>query len=123
MLDADGDGIVAINADVTLYGGSLRTTARDNRAHVSNGATVTLDGATWFMNNIHLLIGDDSYANGPGRVVLQNGATLEGPGSETIRGSSSAHPTDTGFSPSGAGARFEGSGGYWSGTVPAAPAR
>ena len=86
VLDADGDGIVAINADVTLYGGSLRTRARDNRAHVSNGATVTLDGATWFMNNIHLLIGDDSYANGPGRVVLQNGATLEGSGSETNTG-------------------------------------
>ena len=86
VLDADGDGIVAIDADVTLYGGSLRTRARDNRAHVSDGATVTLDGATWFMNNIHLLIGDDGFANGPGRVVLQNGATLEGPGSETNTG-------------------------------------
>ena len=87
VLDADGGrSIVAIDADVTLYGGSLRTRARDNRAHVSDGATVTLDGATWFMNNIHLLIGDDGHAIGPGRVVLQNGAILEGSGSETDTG-------------------------------------
>ena len=38
------------------------------------------------MHNSHLLIGGDGYANGPGGVVLQNGATLEGTGSETNTG-------------------------------------
>ena len=96
VLDAgDGDGVVRIHDDVTLRSGSLRTEGR-NRTEVSNGATVTLDGSTWAMNTTnHLLIGDDGYAHGPGRVVLQNGATLEGPGSETdtgiIVGSSDGH--------------------------------
>ena len=44
------DGVVGIRDDVTLMGGSLRTEGR-NRVDIANGATVTLDGATWTMNN------------------------------------------------------------------------
>ena len=83
VLDSgDGDETVMIHDDITLLGGSLRTEG-NNRAQVSNNATITLDGATWHMNSFHLLIGDDGFADGPGRVVLRNGAILEGPGSDS----------------------------------------
>ena len=75
VLDSDGN-VVRIYADVTLLGGSLRT--EGSQVEVADGATVTLDGVTWTMNNDFLFIGSERVGGtGVGTVVARNGATID----------------------------------------------
>ena len=75
VLDA-GEGVWLL-ADVTLFDGSLRT--EGEWVGVANGATVTLDGVTWDMNNDGLSIGSDTgdLRTDNGTVVVRNGATID----------------------------------------------
>ena len=75
VLDAGED--VGLLADVTLFDGSLRT--EGEWVGVANGATVTLDGVTWDMNNDGLSIGSDTgdLRTDNGTVVVRNGATID----------------------------------------------
>ena len=67
VLDAASDDVY-IHRDVTLYGGSLRTEGGDGDdfAHIGDGATVTLDGVTWTINNPGGLIVGPGYVGGLG---------------------------------------------------------
>ena len=66
---------IRFRADVTLRGGSLET--RGDQVHVTNHAVVTLDGVTWQVNDtVGLGIGID----GPGTVVVRNGALIDASG-------------------------------------------
>ena len=95
VLDADGE--VFIDADVTLYDGSLRTDAVE--VSVSNGANVVMDGVTWTINAEEASVGGYSLgvvtvrnggaitanvdrievgASGDGRLVIESGADVTG---------------------------------------------
>ena len=84
VLDAGGD--VWLVADVTLYDGSLRTVG--DFVAVTNGAMVTLDGATWDVDSGVLSIGVDIGTLGThnGTVVLRNGATIDAEDRQIIVG-------------------------------------
>ena len=75
VLDAGEE--VLVFANVTLFGGSLRTEGAD-AVGIDNDAVVTLDGVTWRMNNEGLVIGSDgSGRHGTGTVVVRNGAVID----------------------------------------------
>ena len=90
VFDAAG-GDVLIHADVTLYGGSLRTLGADEGdfAHIGDGATVTLDAVTWTVDNAGGLIVGPGYVGSlgtNGTLVLRNGATVNAAGKLIIVG-------------------------------------
>ena len=69
VLDAEGE--VFIDADLTLYGGLLDTSAFE--VEVSNRAHVIVDGVTWAIDADEISIGDDSL----GTVSVRNGGVVE----------------------------------------------
>ena len=81
VFDANGEDVL-IHADVTLFGGSLRTEGGDGNdfAHIGDGATVTLDGVTWTVNNPGGLIVAPGYVGSllpEGTLVVRNGAAVD----------------------------------------------
>ena len=84
VLDADGE--IFVDADVTLYGGRLRTDAIE--VNVSNGAHIIVDGGTWTLNAHDLDIGD--IGGSSGAVTVRSNGILDATDNRIVVGDDGA---------------------------------